>query len=122
PVGRFVQVMLAHHDRGWVQPICYSDVAAPDATTTALRSLAAEWCDTANLADDALAEQVRRDRIDVLVDLSLHMGGNRLLVFARRPAPVQCTYLGYAGTSGMRAMDWRVSDPHLDPQGNDRFY
>src|SRR5205823_3037039 len=100
----------------------YSDRAAPDAMSATLRNLCDGWRDTPGVADVALAEQIRTDRIDILVDLSLHMGGNRLGVFARRPAAVQATYLGYAGTSGMSAMDFRLSDPHLDPPENDRFY
>ena len=122
PVGRFMQPVLAHHDREAFEVFCYSDVAAPDAMSQALEQSCEHWIPAANLSDEALAERVRQDRIDVLIDLSLHMGHNRLAVFARRPAPVQATYLAYAGTSGMSAMDWRISDPHLDPPDNDRFY
>jgi predicted O-linked N-acetylglucosamine transferase (SPINDLY family) len=122
PVGRFMHTLLAHRDRDAFEVVAYSDRHPPDAMTAALRSLCDHWRDTANLDDAALAEQVRRDGIDILVDLSLHMGGNRLLTFARRPAAVQMTYLGYAGTSGMSAMDFRLSDPHLDPPTNERFY
>jgi predicted O-linked N-acetylglucosamine transferase (SPINDLY family) len=74
------------------------------------------------MSDDELAAQIRADRIDILVDLSLHMAGNRLLVFARRPAPVQATYLGYCGTTGLDAIDFRLTDPHLDPPQDDAHY
>jgi predicted O-linked N-acetylglucosamine transferase (SPINDLY family) len=67
------------------------------------------------LADEQLAERIRAQRIDILIDLSLHTANNRLLLFARKPAPVQVSYLGYAGTSGMAQVDYRLTDPHLDP-------
>jgi len=78
-----------------------------------------EWRDTVGWSDEGCAAD-RADRIDILTDLSLHMAHNRLRVFARRPAPVQVTYLGYARNSGMRADGRRLSDAHLDPPGNDR--
>ncbi len=129
PVGRFMQPVLAHHNRGAFEVFCYSDVALPDAMSQTLRQSCEHWIHTANVSDEALAQRIREDRIDVLIDLSLHMGHNRLGAFAQKPAPVQATYLAYAGTSGMSAMDWRISDPHLDPPavssvepGNDGFY
>jgi predicted O-linked N-acetylglucosamine transferase (SPINDLY family) len=70
-----------------------------------------------------MADEIRNDEIDVLVDLSGHTAGNRLLAFARRPAPVQMTLFGYPSTTGMRAIDCRVSDPYADPPGEtDKFY
>jgi predicted O-linked N-acetylglucosamine transferase (SPINDLY family) len=75
------------------------------------------------LTDDRLAELIRGDRIDVLVDLTLHMAGSRLCTFARRPAPVQLTWFGYPGTTGLSAIDYRLTDPHLDPPGgSDHLY
>ncbi len=116
----FTVPLLAHHDPAAVEVVCYADVAAADAVTSRLRSLAHAWRDTAGLSDAALADQVRADGVDVLVDLTVHMAHHRLLAFARRPAPVQVTWLGYPGTTGLTAIDYRLTDPHLDPPGPDR--
>src|SRR6185436_12762024 len=59
----------------------------------------------------------RQDQIDILVDLTGHIGGNRLLIFARKPAPVQVTYIGYQNTTGMAAMQYRFTDGFADPPG-----
>ena len=122
PVGRFMQSVLPHHDREQFEVFCYSDAQKRDGVSDSLRSSVEHWNDTAALSDEALAAQIERDEIDLLIDLNLHMGHSRLQMFARKPAPVQATYLAYAGTSGMSAMDYRISDPHLDPPGNERFY
>ena len=74
------------------------------------------------LSDQQVAELVRKDQIDILVDLAGHIGGNRLLMFARKPAPVQVTYLGYQNTTGMSAMDYRLTDEHADPPGLTEAY
>ena len=72
------------------------------------------WRDATALSDEQLARQVREDRIDILVDLGLHTSGNRLLAFARKPAPVQVSYLAYCGTSGLDTIDYELTDPYLD--------
>lgn len=119
PVGRFMLPVLANHDRAAFEVFCYSDTRATDGTTDQLRAHADVWRDTANLTDRQLAERVREDRIDVLVDLLMHAKGCRLLAFARKPAPVQISYLSYCSTTGLPAMDYRISDPYLDPPGTD---
>ncbi|HEX8910755.1 MAG TPA: tetratricopeptide repeat protein, partial [Humisphaera sp.] len=116
PVARFLTPLLANHDPARVEVFAYANVARPDGVTEMIRRRCHAWRDVHGVDDDAVAAQIRDDRIDVLVDLSLHTAGNRLLVFARRPAPVQVTWLGYAGGTGMAAIDWRVTDPHLDPE------
>lgn len=113
----FAEPFLRHHHRRSVRVYCYSNCARPDQTTQRLRGLADEWRDIAALADDAAARLIRDDAIDILVDLSGHTRGNRLLLFARRPAPIQMTWLGYWGGTGMAAMDYRISDHYIDPQG-----
>ena len=123
PVGRFLLPLFAHHDPEQVEIFCYSGVAYPDHVTERLRAAAHAWRDTAALSDERLAELIRGDRIDILVDLTMHMEGGRLLAFARRPAPVQATYLAYCSTTGLETIDYRLTDVHLDPQGrDDRWY
>ena len=113
----FAEPFLAQHDRRSVRVYCYSNCRRPDDVTQRLRGLVDAWRDIAALSDDAAARLVRDDAIDILVDLSGHTAGNRLLLFARRPAPVQITWLGYWGGTGMAAMDYRISDRYADPEG-----
>ncbi|MGA2440074.1 MAG: tetratricopeptide repeat protein [Tepidisphaeraceae bacterium] len=123
PVGRFLLPLLAAHDPDRFAVFCYSDVQRPDRYTGLLRRHAHQWRDTFGLTAEQAAELIRQDQIDILVDLTMHMAKNRLLVFARKPAPVQATYLAYCSTTGLDAMDYRLTDPHLDPLGmNDAFY
>ena len=102
--------------------ICYSGVRRGDAMTDALKKMSQGWRDAFALSDAELAEQIRRDGIDVLVDLSVHMAGNRLAVFARRPAPVQVTWLGYPSTTGLETIDYRITDWRLDPNDESNCY
>jgi predicted O-linked N-acetylglucosamine transferase (SPINDLY family) len=92
-------------------------VTRADALTELFRGHADAWRDVADRTDEELARVVREDLIDILVDLTLHMVGHRLLVFARKPAPVQVTFGGYPGTTGLSAIDYRLTDPYLDPPG-----
>jgi predicted O-linked N-acetylglucosamine transferase (SPINDLY family) len=116
-VGLNLLPLFRHHDPREEEVFCYADVTQPDAVTEQLQSCADVWRNGLALSDERLAEQIRADRIDVLVDLTLHMHGNRLLVFARQPAPVQVTFAGYPGTTGLTAMGYRLTDPYLDPPG-----
>jgi predicted O-linked N-acetylglucosamine transferase (SPINDLY family) len=116
-VGRNLWPLFREHDHQNFELYFYSDAARADELTSRLQGCADVWRETADLQDADLAERVREDRIDILVDLTLHMGRHRLLAFARRPAPVQATFAGYPGTTGLSAMDFRLTDPHLDPPG-----
>jgi predicted O-linked N-acetylglucosamine transferase (SPINDLY family) len=109
--------VLSHHDHASYEIVCYSSVKAPDAHTERLHALADEWHDVARSSDAELAQKIRDDRIDVLVDLTMHMTRNRLRVFAEKPAPVQIAWLAYPGTTGVDGMDYRLTDPFLDPPG-----
>lgn len=118
-LGQNLLPLLREHDREQVEVFCYSSVERPDEMTGRLRSHADGWRDILPLNDEQVAELVREDGIDILVDLALHSGHSRLLMFARKPAPVQVTYLGYPGTTGLSAIDYRFTDQYLDPHGFD---
>ncbi len=116
-VARFFAPLLGAHNPDVVQSYCYADVARPDAVTAGLREAADNWRNVAGRSDDEVAQTIRRDELDILVDLCGHMAGNRLLVLARRPCPIQVTWLGYPGTTGMSAIDFRLTDLRADPPG-----
>ena len=107
--------VLLGHDPKLFEVVCYSDTLQGDDVTARLRARAAKWHDTAGLSDDALADLIRADGIDILVDLVGHMRGHRLLVFARKPAPVQVTAWGEPTGTGLSAMDYLLADPVLVP-------
>jgi protein O-GlcNAc transferase len=115
--GWLITPLLTHHDHGRFEIFCYARVAQPDAHTERLRGLADAWRDAVGLSDQQTADLVQSDRIDILVDLKLHAANSQLLVFARKPAPVQVCWLGYPGTTGLPAIDYRLTDPYLDPPG-----
>jgi predicted O-linked N-acetylglucosamine transferase (SPINDLY family) len=116
PIGQLVLPLLEHHGDGF-EVFCYSDVKSPDEMTRRFREIAGAWRDTAGLSDEALGRGIREDRIDILIDLTMHTANHRLLVFARKPAPVQVTYLGTASGTGLSTMDYRLTDRHRDPEG-----
>jgi predicted O-linked N-acetylglucosamine transferase (SPINDLY family) len=122
PIGRFLLPLLEAHDHTRFEIFCYSSRNRADEITDRCRAHADVWRDVYGLSDEQLADAIRRDQIDVLVDLTMHMAHSRLLVFARKPAPVQVTYLAYCGTTGLRAMDYRLTDPYLDPPGRDESH
>jgi predicted O-linked N-acetylglucosamine transferase (SPINDLY family) len=114
--------LLPHHDHEQFEIYGYSGAAESDAVTARHQSHCGVWGPIAPLSDHAVAEQIRADGIDILVDLSMHMRNSRVLAFARKPAPVQVTWLAYPGTTGLSTMDYRLTDPYLDPPGYDDRY
>ena len=116
-VAFFFEPIVSSHDRKEFEVYCYSNVAKPDAVTRRFREFAHGWREILGLTDTQIVELVRQDQIDILVDLAGHTAGNRLLVFARKPAPVQVTYLGYPDTTGLEAIDYRLTDAWADPVG-----
>ena len=122
-VGRNLLPLFEHHDLERHHVICYQNDRSDDWLTQRISARSQDWRLIAGRSDDEVAEMIRLDRVDILVDLTLHMAGNRLLVFARKPAPVQFTFAGYPGTTGLEAIDYRLTDPYLDPPGtNDEHY
>ena len=113
----FFESVVEHHDRNDVEIFLYADVAQPDEYSERLKGYGARWRPTVGMNDGQLADAVRADAIDILVDLSGHTPYNRLLAFARRPAPVQVTWNGYPNTTGMKAIDYRITDAYCDPPG-----
>ena len=123
PVGRFLLPLFANHKHHDFEVVAYSSVRRDDDMTRRLRSHVDVWENIVGLDDAQAADKIRADGIDVLVDLSLHTAQNRMLMFARKPAPVQVTWLGYVGTTGLATMDYRLSDGYLDPPGqSEAFY
>ncbi|MBN1605094.1 MAG: tetratricopeptide repeat protein [Polyangiaceae bacterium] len=120
PIQQFLVPLLEHHDPSAFEIFLYSSVHRPDPETEWYRAFAGDrFRDIRNIEDLQAAELVRSDRIDILVDLALHSTGGRLRVFACRPAPVQISWLGYAGTTGLGTIDYRITDPFVDPPGAD---
>lgn len=120
-VAFFIEAVLAAHDRDAFAIHCYA-TGPSDAVTARLKALGASWRGCARMSDGALAKTIRDDGIDILVDLGGHTLGNRLSVFAMRPAPVQATWIGYPNTTGLEAMDFRLTDAVSDPPEADAFY
>jgi protein O-GlcNAc transferase len=118
-IGWNMLPLLSAHDHVRHEIYCYASVPSPDQLTKRLREKSDVWRDISASSDEEAAQMVRSDRIDILVDLTLHMHRSRLLVLARRPAPVQVTYLGYCSTTGLSGVQYRLSDPHLDPPETD---
>jgi predicted O-linked N-acetylglucosamine transferase (SPINDLY family) len=119
----FFTRLLESRNREQFEVSCYSDVVRSDDKTQQLRRSADVWHDVAGLTDEQLAKRILVDEIDILVDLTMHMEGSRPLLFARKPAPVQACWFAYPGTTGLAAMDYRLTDRFLDPPGMfDAFY
>jgi protein O-GlcNAc transferase len=121
-VRQFIEPVLIAHDRSAVEVVCYACGRRRDAATARLTKLPDQWHDVAHLDAAETADLIRSHHIDVLVDLAGHTAENRLLTLARRPAPVQATYLGYPATTGLAAVDYRLTDAIADPPGADEQY
>jgi predicted O-linked N-acetylglucosamine transferase (SPINDLY family) len=114
PVAQFLYPVLARHNRDQFEVFCYSATPTFDARTLAFQKVS-RWRDIRRLTPDQSAELIRHDAIDILIDTTGHTGGSQLMLFARKPAPVQVTWLGYPDTTGLQSIDYRITDRHADP-------
>lgn len=122
-VAYFIEPVLTEHNREDFEVFCYSNLRTPDHATRRIRSSVEHWRDIYELSDEETVEVIRKDGIDILVDLAGHTGGNRILLFACRPAPVQVSWIGYPATTGLESMDYKIVDGYTDPPGmTERWY
>ena len=122
PVRHFIEPVLARHDKSTVEVFAYAQVACEDEVTARLKSHVDHWRSTVGLSGEDMAERIRADRIDILVDLAGHTGDNRLLVFARKPAPVQVSWIGYGYTTGLETIDYFLADAQYAPPGCEHLF
>jgi protein O-GlcNAc transferase len=113
----FTHPVFANHRHEEFEIYCYSDTDKPDEMTESLRKYADVWRDISSMEDIDVVKGIRMDKIDILVDLTMHMADCRRMIYARKPAPIQIAWLAYPGTTGMPTIDYRLTDPYLDPPG-----
>lgn len=116
-VGFFIGPVLESHNHDDFEIFCYANLPVHDEMSERMRKHADRWRNITGLSDEKAAELIRSDGIDILVDLAGHTAFNRLLLFARRPAPVQATWIGYPDTTGLPSIDYRLVDNFTDPPG-----
>ena len=122
PVSDFLIRPFENLDANQFKTICYYDHRLHDELTARFKAVASLWRDVVGISDASLAEQIRADQIDILFDLAGHTAHNRLLVFARKPAPIQITWIGYEGTTGLSAIDYILADRHEIPTESEPHY
>ena len=122
-VSYFIEPVLLNHEREKFEIFLYYNTRNEDDVSLRFKKLSDHWHNISNLSDDKVEDLIRNDRIDILVDLAGHTRDNRLPVFARKPAPVQVTWIGYPNTTGLSTIDYRITDSYLDPAGSaDELY
>ncbi len=121
PVGRFLSSFLSHGDPSLITFTMYCDRNRNDSLTHALRQSSGVWRETSAMSHDTLARTILEDQIDVLFDLDGH-AGRRMGMYSRRPAPIQCTWMGYVGTTGLASMDYLVADRWQIPATSEAYY
>jgi predicted O-linked N-acetylglucosamine transferase (SPINDLY family) len=121
-IGQNLLPLILNHDKKQFEVFLYHTLPHPDAVSGQFEAAADHWKSLLNLDDAQAAELIHADQLDILVDLALHLAGNRIPIFARKPAPIQVTFGGYPGGTGLETMDYRLSDPYLDPPEFDGHY
>jgi len=121
-VACFLEPLLANHDHDLFEIFAYAEIDREDHVTSRFRGYTDHWRCTFGQSDEAVWSQIERDGIDILVDLAGHTTGHRLMVFARKPAPVSLTWLGYGYTTGLSAIDYFLADPAMVPPGSERLF
>ena len=121
-IRHFLEPLLAHHDKAAVEVYAYAELVREDEVTARYQGYADHWILTKGMTDEALAERIRADDIDILVDLAGHTAKNRLLAFARKPAPVSLSWLGFGYTTGLGAVDYLLTDAESAPSGSERLF
>lgn len=122
PVAYFFEPLLEHMDRSKFELCIYDNYIWGDVVTERLKALADKWVNVSEFRDEDFVKRVVKDKIDILVDMSGHTGRNRLIAFASKPAPVQLTWLGHPASTGLKRMDWRITDEISDPVGSEKYY
>lgn len=122
PVRLFLEPLMAQHDKSAFEIYAYAQLDQEDEGTECFKAYADHWVRTNGLTHDALAQRIRDDKIDVLVDLAGHTAQNRLATFVRKPAPVQVTWLGFGCTTGVSAIDYILLDDQMAPEGTDHLF
>ena len=122
PVGIFLVRALENLDLRLFTSLCYSTSLKHDDLSDRIARAASAWHNVVGLDDDGLAARIAADRVDILFDLSGHTAGHRLLVFEQRPAPIQISWIGYVGTTGMRSMDFLIADRWHVPASAEAHY
>ena len=118
----FLEPLLSHHDKARVEVYAYAELAREDEMSLRYKKLVEHWLPTKGMSDEVLAERIRSDKIDILVELAGHTAGNRLLAFARKPAPVSVSWLGYGYTTGLSAIDYYLTDLACVPLGSENLF
>ena len=122
-VTSFFEPVVSAHNREDFEIYCYSDVSIPDEVTKHIENRAGNWRNIIGMSDEGVEQLIRNDEIDILVDLAGHTANNRMLVFARKPAPVQASWIGYPATTGLSMVDYKIVDSYTDPPGmTEKYY